>query len=41
LHGLIQARETRRLSGFQFPLDLIDLFRGLIRTEDVAQQIKM
>ena len=41
LHGLVQAQETRHLSGFQFPLDLIDPFPGLIRTEDVAQQNKM
>jgi hypothetical protein len=26
LHGVVQAQETRHLSGFQFPLDLIDLF---------------
>ena len=41
LHGLVQAQETRHLSGFRFLLDLIDPFPGLIRTENVAQQNKM
>ena len=26
LHGLVQTRETKHLSGSQFQLDIIDLF---------------
>jgi hypothetical protein len=41
LHGLVQTYETKHLSGFRPPPDLIDMFSRLIRTEDVAQQWKM
>jgi hypothetical protein len=41
LHGLVQAQETKHLSGFWFPVDLIDPFPRPIRIEDVAQQNKM
>ena len=41
LHGLVQTEETKHLLEFRFPLDLIDVFRGLIRTKDVAQHGKM
>jgi hypothetical protein len=41
LHGPVQTQKTRHLYRFQSPLDFIDLFRGLIQTENVAQQDKI
>jgi hypothetical protein len=41
LHGLLRTKETKRLSGFRLPLDLISLFSGLIRRKNVAQPDKM
>ncbi len=41
VHGLVRPQETKHLSGFRLPLDLIDVFRRLIQTENVAQHLKM
>jgi hypothetical protein len=41
LHGPVLAQETKRLLGFPFPPGPIEVFRGLIRVEDVAQRTKL
>jgi hypothetical protein len=41
LQGLVRTQETKHLSGFRFPPDLIDAFRRLNHTEHGAQLWKM
>jgi hypothetical protein len=41
LHGPVQCHETEHSSKFHFSLDLVNLFSGLIHTENAARQRKM
>jgi len=41
LRGLVQTQETRHLLRFEFTLDLVGMFYGLIPTEDVASSLEM
>jgi hypothetical protein len=41
LRGLVRTRKTKHLSEFRLSRDLIDMFRTLIHTKDVARVWKM
>jgi len=38
LRGFVRTQQTKYLSGFRLPTDLIEVFWRLIHKEDVAQQ---